>query len=246
MGVTLDGIRDIKLYQNKDGYRFSIDALLLSSFVRVKFARDIVDLGAGSGVIGLLLARKYQASSVVLIELQKSLYHLAQRNVTLNGLQERVSVLLTDINDTRSAVKPLSFDVAVSNPPFRKAASGRISEGKEKAVARHEIMLKLPDLVAAASYLLKSRGRFFLIYHPERLLEVVDVLRYNRLEPKKARFVHSSRSSESKIVLIEAVKEGRSGLKIEKPLFIYGDDGGYSEEVKVMYDPGGQADEETI
>jgi len=235
METTLDGIRDIKLYQNRDGYRFSVDALLLYSFVDVKHAKDIADLGAGSGIIGLLLARKYHDAKVLLVELQASLYRLIERNICLNGLEDRVSAILTDIKDIDEKLQPMSYDLVVSNPPFRKQKSGRLSTGEEKAVARHEIKLKLADLAESASYLLKAKGRFFMIFHPDRILETVDTLRMNRLEPKRIRFVHNDIDAESKIVLVEAVKEGRAGIKIEKPLFIYDKEGSYTDELNEMY-----------
>lgn len=235
METTLDGIRDIKLYQNRDGYRFSVDALLLYSFVDMKYAKDIADLGAGSGIIGLLLARKYHDAKILLVELQASLYRLIERNIGLNGLEDRVSAILADIKDIDGKLQPMSCDLVVSNPPFRKPRSGRISAGEEKAVARHEIKLKLTDLAESASYLLKAKGRFFMIFHPDRILETVDTLRMNRLEPKRIRFVHNDIAAESKIVLVEAVKEGRAGIKIEKPLFIYDKNGSYTDELKEMY-----------
>lgn len=236
MKVTLDGIRDVKIYQSKDGYRFSIDALLLSSFVNVRHVRAIADLGAGSGIIGLLLARRYRKADVLLVELQKSLFRLAEKNILINKLEGRVSAMLADINDIKKQLSPLSFDVVVSNPPFRRPRSGRISEATEKAVARHEIRLRLTGLVESASYLLRARGRFFMIFHPERILEMIDTLRLKRLEPKRLRFVHNDAGAESKMVLIEAVKEGRTGIKIEKPLFIYKKPGSYSDEVRNLYE----------
>jgi tRNA1Val (adenine37-N6)-methyltransferase len=235
METTLDGIRDIKVYQNKDGYRFSVDALLLSSFVDVRHARKIIDLGSGSGIIGLLLARKYGGAEVSLLELQESLCRLGEKNIALNGLEGRVSVTRADIKNIPGLLPPISFDVAVSNPPFRKQKSGRLSVGEEKAVARHEIRLRLSDLAEAASHLLKAKGRFFMIFHPERTLELVDTLRQNRLEPKRMRFVHNDAGAPSKIILVEAVKEGRAGIRIDKPLFIYKKKGLYTDEVKEMY-----------
>lgn len=234
-GTTLDGIRNIKLYQNKNGYRFSVDALLLSSFVNVKRAEKIVDMGAGSGIIGLLLAARYTDSAVVLIELQQALSRLAEKNAELNKMDAKVKVICADIKDVPALMEPMSCDVAVSNPPFRKENSGRLSVGEERAVARHEIKLRLPVLVEAASYLLKARGRFFMIYHPERILELMDILRSNRLEPKRMRFVYNDTRSPSKIVMVESAKEGRPGLKIEKPLFIYDEKGIYTDEVRQMY-----------
>jgi len=233
--TTLDGIRDIRVYQNSSGYRFSVDALLLYSFVKVRQVSRIADLGTGSGIIGLLLARKYANATVLLVELQKSLYRLAEKNIRLNGLEDRVQAVCADIKEIKKAEPQMSFDLVVSNPPFRKPTSGRLSEGEEKAVARHELRLTFSELAEAASHLLKPRGRFALIFHPERLPEVVDTLRNNRLEPKRIRFVHNDSNAVSKIVLIEAVKDGLPNLKVESPLFLYSKSGKYTAEVNEMY-----------
>jgi tRNA1Val (adenine37-N6)-methyltransferase len=233
--TTLDGLRDIKLYQRKEGYRFSVDALLLYSFVNVGHVKDAADLGAGSGVIGLLLARKYPGARVLLVELQQTLYRLAERNIGLNGLEDRVSAVLRDISSLHEVYPAMSYDIVVSNPPFRKPSSGRLSPAEERAVARHEIRLRLPELAKCASHLLKSRGRFFMIFHPERAIEMIDTLRAEQLEPKRIRFVHNDIDSVSKIVLVEAVKGGRAGLKVERPLILYQKDGSYTEEVRAMY-----------
>jgi tRNA1Val (adenine37-N6)-methyltransferase len=233
--TTLDGLRDIKLYQRKEGYRFSVDALLLYSFVNVGHVKDAADLGAGSGVIGLLLARKYPGARVLLVELQQTLYRLAERNIGLNGLEDRVSAVLRDIASLHEVYPAMSYDIVVSNPPFRKPSSGRLSPAEERAVARHEIRLRLPELAKCASHLLKSRGRFFMIFHPERAIEMIDTLRAEQLEPKRIRFVHNDIDSVSKIVLVEAVKGGRAGLKVERPLILYQKDGSYTEEVRAMY-----------
>ena len=236
METTLDGLRDVKVYQRKEGYRFSVDALLLYSFVNVTHVKDAVDLGAGSGVIGLLLARKYPGARVLLVELQQTLYRLAERNIALNDLSARVSVALMDISSVPEAYPAMSCDLVVSNPPYRKPSSGRLSRGEERAVARHEVRLRLPQLAKAAGHLLKSRGRFCMIFHPERLVEMTDALRAEKLEPKRVRFVHNDKDSISKIVLVEAVKDSRAGLKVEKPLILYNSDGSYTEEVRAMYE----------
>jgi len=233
--TSLDGMRDIKIFQNTQGYRFSVDALLLYSFVSMKYAREIADLGAGSGIIGLLLARKYAEARVLLVELQESLYRLAERNIALNGLEERVNALLTDVRHLDAACPPETYDLVVSNPPFRKASSGRLSQGEEKAVARHELRLRLPELAKSASYLLKARGRFCMMFHPERLIEIIDTFREAKLEPKRIRFVHNDVRAVSKMVLVEAVKEGKPGLKVEKPLVLYNADGSYTDELNEMY-----------
>ncbi len=255
MFLTLDSIRDIKLYQRERGYRFSLDALLLFDFVRLKTQKKavrVVDLGAGSGVIGLLLARKYGCANIWLIELQESLFSLACRNISLNRLGDRVCAVRADINsisegpsffskdpDKRvhgAGIERESFDVAVSNPPFRKVLSGRICPDQEKAMARHELKLPLPALVRAAGNILKEKGRFFMVYHPERLLEALEQLRMGGFEPKRLRFVHGREGLPAKVMLIESVKGGSPGLSVEDPLFVYDEEGGYTSGVRRIYE----------
>lgn len=243
MELTLDTIRDIKLYQNKKGYRFSVDALLLYSFVNLRRAYRIADLGAGSGIVGILLAKKYHDSEVALIEIQNSLAGLAEKNVLLNNLKKRVYVVKADIKTLTPPTLPLvrggirwgHFDLVVSNPPFRRQKTGLISPTDEKAVARHEIELKLADLMQASCSLLRSKGRFCMIYHPSRLVELIDALREKHMEPKRLRFVYSTLQTEAKMVLVEAIKDGKAEMKIEKPLCIYKEDGTYTDEMKALY-----------
>ncbi len=238
MDVTLDTIRDIQLYQSKTGYRFSVDALLLFDFVHMKRVEKIADLGAGSGIVGILLAKGYPDAKVTLFELQDNLVKLAEKNVLLNLLEDRIRVVRCDIRTLHNLrLTPHAYDLAVSNPPFRRLKSGRISIEDEKAIARHEIKLRLEELIATASHLLKAKGRFYIIYHPHRLSEIMEKLRKRGLEPKRLRFVHSNISSEAKMVLIESVKGGRIGLKVERPLYIYREDGGYTEEMMEIYNP---------
>ena len=236
MDVTLDSIRDIKLFQSKSGYRFSVDSLLLYDFINLKKTGSIADLGAGSGIVGILLAKKYPSARVALLEVQDSLVRLAEENVARNRLEDRVRVIRCDLrNLTPGCLAGQGFDLIVSNPPFRKLKSGLLNIEEEKAVARHEIKLRLHELIDAASCLLKAKGRFHIIYHPYRLLELMDTLKKKNLEPKRLRFVHSNTSSEAKMVLLEAMKMGRGGLKVDKPLYIYEQDGSYTDELEDIY-----------
>ena len=241
MGVTLDSIRDIKVFQSKTGYRFSVDALLLFDFVNLKKVKRIGDLGAGSGIVGILLAKKYPGAGVTLFEIQESLAALAEKNVALNNLKDRVIVMKTDIRGIKSLnssfIVPHSFDLLVSNPPFRRPQSGRISEGEEKAIARHEIKLRLSELVGVASFLLKAGGRLCMIYHPSRLAELMEAMKKRGMEVKRLRFVHSHMSSEAKMILLESVHGGKGGLKVDNPLYIYRDDGNYTDEILNLYNP---------
>jgi tRNA1Val (adenine37-N6)-methyltransferase len=239
MDVTLNSIRDIKLYQPRIGYRFSVDALLLYDFVKLKNVRKIGDLGAGSGIVGILLAKRYHNAEVNLFEVQESLAVLAEKNIVLNCLEDRVKVIQVDIREIKplhsALVTPHSFNLLVSNPPFRRLRSGLISEEEEKAIARHEVKLRLHELIDVASYLLKAKGRFCMVYHPSRLSEFMDILKKRGLEPKRLRFVHSHMSSEAKMVLLEAAKGGKGGVKVDKPLFIYNEDSSYTDEVMNIF-----------
>jgi tRNA1Val (adenine37-N6)-methyltransferase len=236
MEVTLDSIRDIKIYQSKTGYRFSVDSLLLSDFINLKAVRNIADLGSGSGVVGILIAKKYPKAKVDLFELQTGLVDLSEKNICINNLKDRMQALQCDIRTLPALYPGLSeYELAVSNPPFRKPKSGRLNIEEERAIARHELRLSLSELIAAAYSLLKATGRFCIIYHPCRLSELIETLKKKNLEPKRLRFVHSTRLSEAKMVLVEAVKGGRTGLKVEKPLFLYNEDGSYIEEMPEIY-----------
>lgn len=246
MELTLDTIAGVKIYQNKNGYRFSVDALVLYSFINLEHAKKIADLGAGSGIVGILLAKKYQKAKVELVELQESLAILAEKNIALNNLGQRTSLINCNIKDIPRGIVPLktnSFDLVASNPPFRRQKTGLISPTDEKAIARHEIKLGIDDILKASFYLLRNKGRLCIVYHPSRIIELIDKLRAGNLEPKRIRFVHSNPASEAKMVLIEAVKNGRPEIKIEKPLFIYHkpvDTGNgeniYTDEMKKIYD----------
>jgi tRNA1Val (adenine37-N6)-methyltransferase len=279
--ITLDYIRDIHIYQHKHGYRFSVDALLLASFVSMIRVRRIADFCAGTGVVGLLLARKYPASEVTLVELQKSLVELARKNADLNNIGGRVQVVHADLKDlatahgrrtgsawiinsmlaeteqhnnynmsgakvTNARLKPVaqklsilfpseSCDLVVANPPFRTLRTGKVSSGDERALARHELALPLKELVAAAAYVLHHHGRFCFIHLPERITELVCLLRTKNLEIKRMRFVHSQLKSRAKMVLIEAIKNAKTGMTVESPLCLYDECGNYTNEVTQLY-----------
>jgi tRNA1Val (adenine37-N6)-methyltransferase len=232
MNVTLDSIRDIQLYQSKTGYRFSLDSLLLYDFVNLGTVKSIADFGAGSGIVGILLAKKYPEAHVTLFEIQKNLAKLAEENVRLNSLENRVRIVRADI---ATLGRRNTFTLIVSNPPFRRLKSGRINIEEERAIARHEINLSLSDLVKAAANIAVAKGRFCVIYNPWRLAELIVTLRVNDFEPKRLRFVHSTPAAQAKMVLLEAVKGGNSGLKAERPLYIYRENGEYTEEIKRIY-----------
>ncbi len=231
-GETLDSIKDIKLFQAKNGYRFSVDALLLENFISAKRLEKGLELGTGSGIISILLSKRIKKAKIFAVEIQKPLAGRAKRNVILNGLEGKIEILSKDIKELRKAFPTNEFDFVFSNPPFRKPGTGRLSIFEERAIARHEIEITLPELIKTASYLLKHTGKFYLIYHPFRLTELIEALRKSRLEPKSMRFVHSRIGEEAKMVLIEAVKGSGTWLKIASPLYIYEKGNNYTPEMK--------------
>ncbi len=233
-GETLDSIKDIRLLQAKNGYRFSIDALLLENFISARRIEKAIELGAGSGVVSILLARRMGSAKIVAVEIQGPLAERARKNVKINGLEDRIDIVTKDMKELKKDFPPHTFNIAFSNPPFRKPETGRMSVDEERAVARHEIEITLPDLIKTAAYMLKHAGRFYVIYHPFRLTELIEILRKSRLEPKRMRFVHSFSGEEAKMVLIEAVKGSGTWLTIEPPLYLYEKGTTYSREVKAI------------
>lgn len=234
--LTLDTIKSVSLYQKRKGYRFTIDSLLLADFVGRPRPSRVVDIGAGTGIVGLLLARRFPKTHVVLLELQEDLAELCRMNVSLNGLSERVSVVQGDASQIHDIheLPPASFDVAVCNPPFRLPGTGKISPRPEKALARHEIRLNISSLMMAFHHLLRPRGYAYMIGHPSRLAELSTLMSARKVEPKRARFVYPDECSDAKMILLEGVKAARPHMRIEKPVFIYNKGGGYSEEMTAM------------
>lgn len=215
----------IRLYQSKKGYRFSIDALILADFIKVKEDESVCDLGAGCGVLPIILSKNFKADKVVGVEIQKKLFELAKKNFKLNGCDAEVLNL-----DLRKYKPTGKFDIVVSNPPYRKENSGKINPSDEKAIARHEIKCTLDDLLSSASRLLKLKGKFYFIYVPERIGEVMQKLSKYNLAAKEIRFVHSKMNKDAELVLVKAMKGVNEGLKVLPPLVIYKDGQEYTEE----------------
>ncbi len=220
---TLDTLIDgkLRLYQSRTGYRFSLDALLLAHFATVKRRDRIVDLGAGNGPIALLLSHLHPLASLTGLEVQPAMAERAKRSVAINLLDDRVAIVVGDLREIAALLAASSCDVVVSNPPFRPASSGRISPNREKQIARHEIKGDLHNFLAAAAYLLRPKGRLALIYSAERAVELLVSLRRAGVEPKRLRWVHSFAADGALLVLVEAVKGGRSGIAVEPQIVIY-------------------------
>jgi tRNA1Val (adenine37-N6)-methyltransferase len=233
---TLDtcGKGSLKILQKKTGYRFSIDPFILFDFVRVKTGHRLLDLGTGSGILALLLARANPRSRLTALDLSPVLLDLARRNAFINGLEERIAFIKGDMGQIPNFLKEETFDGVVTNPPYRPLHSGRINPDPQKALARHEIKITLPQMVKSVNHCLKPKGRWYVIYPAWRMVSLLSAARQQALEPKRLRVVHSFADKEAEWVLIEAVKGGREELKILPPLIVYQSPGVYTPYIQKL------------
>ncbi len=217
-GECIDYFMDgrLKLIQSKDGYRFSIDAILLAEFVTIRQGDVVVDLGTGCGVIPLILLLTKLVGYAFGLEIQEELADQASRNVFLNGFDDKIGIILGDIKN--SPIVEESADVVICNPPYRQVKSGRINPDPRRAIARHEIMASIDDILHAARSVLRKKGRFVVIYSSVRLADILVRMRRFNLEPKKVQIIYPDLNSGAKLILVEAILGGRPGLKINPPI----------------------------
>ena len=227
----------LRVRQPADGYRFSIDAILLAHAADPAPGDTVVDLGAGCGIVSLILASRYPQVRIRAVEIQKSLAGIAAANIAENRLEERVRVLRQDMRTLRPAQVDGPARWVVSNPPYRRVGTGRLNPDSPKALARHEISVTLPEVVAAARRLLPLSGRLVLIYPAERLADVLSCMSESGIEPKTLRMVHSAPQSDAVLFLVTGVRGGRPGLRVAPPLAIRNAEGDYSNEVAAMFGP---------
>lgn len=231
---TVDELRrfDLKVAQKKEGYRFSLDPLLLCDFADVQGKESVADLGTGCGIIPLIMARSGFSRAIIGVEHQETMVELARRNVETNGLTDRISILHDDLLHLRKYIPVSSFDLVLSNPPFRKQGTGKISPKAGRDLARHESTAGVADFLATAKYLVKPAGRICLVHHPSRLAELLVAAAELKLAPLRLRMVQGSCGAEARMFLVELVKGRRGELRVLPPLFVYDEDGRYSEEMR--------------
>jgi tRNA1Val (adenine37-N6)-methyltransferase len=229
---TVDSLSCAKLriLQKKYGYRYSLDAYLLAAFVEESPGTHILEIGSGSGVISILLAA-VKGLKVTGVEIQENLAEMSRRSVEYCGLSDSVQIVCSDI---REILGP-RVEVVVTNPPFRPLATGRINPSREKALARHELALDLEGLLRKAYELLIPGGRFYIVYPAWRIPDLICSMRVHRLEPKCVRSVHPSLGTNAQICLVCGLREGGRECSIERPLYVYAEDGSYHEEIKAMF-----------
>ena len=226
---------NLRIIQSPSVFSFSLDAVLLARFAYVPMrSGKIVDLCAGNGAIPLFLSARTNAE-ITAVELQPRLAHMAERSVEYNDLQNRIRVLNDDVINIASKIGFDTYDTVTCNPPYFPAEEASDKNLKEHiAIARHEIKLTLDQAVKSASELLKQGGKAAFVHRPGRLLDIVTAMRANRIEPKRIRFVYPKEGKEANTLLIEGIKDGKPDLKILPPLYVHGEDGGYTEEVRLL------------
>ncbi len=227
--------RGLRIIQNKNWFCFGIDSVLLANYCNLKDGEEVVDLGTGTGIIPILLYGKNNIKKIFGIEIQKEVAEMAERTIKLNKVEEFIEIINTNVKDYRKYLKKNHFDTVVSNPPYIKTSNNLISPERKKALSRHEIEGNLEDFIKTAAELLKHRGKFYMVYRPNRLVEVFQYMKKYKIEPKKIRFVQNKEDEEPNLVLIKGVKAANPHLIVEKPLIVFNKDGNYTEEINKIY-----------
>ena len=224
-----------RIIQNPEKFCFGMDAVLLSGFVRVKKGAQVLDLGTGTGIIPILLEAKTEAAHLTALEIQEESADMARRSVQLNKLEDKIDVVTGDIKEAVTLFGAASFDVVTCNPPYMIGQHGLTNPEEPKAIARHEILCTLEDVVRNAAKLLKPGGNFFMVHRPFRLAEIITVMTQYKLEPKRMQLVYPYVDKEPNMVLIEGCRGGRSHMTVEKPLIVFKAPKVYMDEICDLY-----------
>lgn len=228
--------KDLKIIQNKDGFCFGIDAILLSDFAKnIRKGTKVLDLGTGTGIISILLCGKTKLQKIIGIEVQEDVYDMACRSIKLNNLEDRFEVINENILNLSNIYENDSFDVIITNPPYKKQNTGIVNDKAEKLISRHEILANLEDFISISRKLLKDKGEFYMIHRPERIVDIFSLMRKYKIEPKEIRLVFSNENNPPKMVLIKGVKNAKEYLRFRENLYIYKNDGSYSDEILKIY-----------
>ncbi len=233
--ISLRGAGVVTIVQQKKGHRFTLDSILLADFCRIKPRDRILEPGTGTGIISLLLAKKYPHVRITAVEMQTALAGLCRQNIIDNRLDEHVVLLEQDIRTLKGELKTSTFDVIVANAPYTRSGAGRQSPYPERMLSRHDRGADIVTWLDLRMFL-KNKGRYFLVFPADRLSELIYSLRINRLEPKRIRLVHPYEGKPASLVLIEAVKSAGIGLEVLPPLMVHDADSGYTEEMRHIYD----------
>lgn len=228
-------INGLFLLQKKDSFRFGMDAVLLSNFVKAKAHQNVLDLGTGTGIISVLISAKTEAKSITGLEIQSDIADMAQRSIDGNNLNHRISIKRGDIKEAISIFGAATYDIVVTNPPYTKVGSGRVNNHDSKAVSRHELYCNLEDVLTSSSAILKPQGEFFMVHRPDRLTDILAGMRKVKIEPKLLKMVCPYSGKAPSLILVKGLKNGNPGLKILPDLIIYDEPGEYTKEARIQY-----------
>lgn len=232
----LVGYDNLKIVQNNEYFNFSLESILIPRFCILKKKMKIIDFCTGNAPIPLVLSALTD-SEIIGVEIQKEIYALATESVKINGLEERISILNEDVKKLPDLFETDTFDLITCNPPYFKVnESSNLNENYIKTVARHEVMLTLNDIFAVSRKLLKNNGSVVMVHRTDRLSEILTLMTNNNLQPKRIRFIYPKEGKESNLVLIDAKKNGKIGVKVLPPLYCHNDDGSYTSEVLKMFE----------
>ena len=230
------GIKNMKIIQNKKGFCFGIDSVLLSDFAKeIRDGSYCIDLGTGTGILGILLCAKTNLKEIIGVEIQKDVADMAKRSVKLNNLEDRFKILNMNIKEINKVIEKNKFDCVITNPPYKKLNTGKVNDNEKKLISRHEITASLSDFIQTASMLLKDKGTLYMVHRPERIVDIVEKMRAEKIEPKEIRFVFPKVNEQPNLILIKGIKNARPFLKVSKPLYVYNEDGTYTDEILQIY-----------
>lgn len=230
-------LNGLMLIQKTDGFKFGVDAVLLSDFANVKKKHKVIDLCTGTGIIPFLLYGKYNPSSIKGIEVQEDMVEMANRSVKLNETYN-IEFIHRDLKDIDFLKTIEKADIITVNPPYKLNNAGIVNPSDKLSIARHEVLCNLEDVIEASRILLKDNGRLFMVHRPERLADIITLMRKYKIEPKRIRMVHPNKNKAPNIVLVEGQRDGGSFLKWDAPIYVYNEDGSYSDEINRIYGRG--------
>lgn len=228
-------VNGYEIIQHPGKFCFGMDAVLLANFARVKIKERALDLGTGTGIIPILLTAKTEGQSFVGLEIQEESADMAHRSVVHNHLEEKVEIVTGDIKEAAEIFGPVSFDVITVNPPYMIGQHGIANSSDTKAIARHEVLCTLDDVLRESAKILKPKGRFYMVHRPFRLAEILSKMVAVGIEPKRMRMVHPFLDKEPNMVLIEGARGGNSRMTVEPPLIVYKEVGVYNDELLAEY-----------
>ena len=228
--------KGMKIIQKKDGFCFGMDSVLISNFSKIsKNNAVIADIGTGTGIISILIAAKNRINKIYGFDIQEEMVEMANRSVELNNFKEKIEIIKANIVGLSESGYKNKFDYVITNPPYKKINTGLINDNEKKLISRHEVKCTLNDILYESANILKDKGTFYMVHRPERLPEIIVLMKKNRIEPKEIQFVYPKEDKQANLVLIKGIKFANPYLRILEPLIIYDKNGNYTEKVRSFY-----------